>query len=282
MSPYREVRQTVYRILDARARDSGVARAGNVVLAGLILANVLAVILETVRTLHERFGPAFDAFEAISVAVFSVEYALRVWTCTLDPRYRHPIVGRLQYVVSPMALIDLAAIVPAYLPGDVFLDLRFARAIRLVRMLRALKVARYSRTMQTFANVFRDRTADLALIGIFLALLLVLSSSLMYFAEHGSQPESFSSIPAAMWWAVATLTTVGYGDIIPITAWGRVLGSIIALIGIGFFALPAGILAAAFAEEVHKSREAAAKTCPHCGGRLDGPTSSGRGATLIP
>jgi voltage-gated potassium channel len=243
------------------------------VLAGLILANVVAVILETVRALRDRFGAAFEAFEAISVAVFTVEYLLRLWTCTLDPRFRHPVFGRLRYMVSLVALVDLASIVPAYLPGDVFLDLRFARIIRLVRMLRVLKIARYSRTMQTFANVFREREADLALIGVFLLLLLVLSSSLMYFAEHARQPEQFSSIPASMWWAVVTLTTVGYGDVFPVTPWGKLLGAVIALIGIGFFALPAGILAAAFAEEVHKSREAVAKTCPHCGGGLDGDGS---------
>jgi voltage-gated potassium channel len=268
VNAYGDVRWTVHRILDARARDTGLERSGNVVLGALILANVLAAILETVRPWRERYGAAFESFEALSVDVFIVEYVLRVWTCTLDQRYRRPVIGRLRYIVSPLALIDLAAIVPALLPGDVFLDLRFARAIRLVRMLRALKVARYSRTMQTFANVFRERTADLALIGIFLALLLVLSASLMYFAEHGTQPEVFSSIPAAMWWAVVTLTTVGYGDVYPMTPWGKCLGALIALIGIGFFALPAGILAAAFAEEVHKSRSVETKSCPHCGGAL--------------
>lgn len=265
MSAYRDVRYTVYRIFDPRAREPGLERTSKIVLAALIISNVLAVILETVQSLAERFDSLFRAFEAASVAVFTVEYGLRLWTSTLDPRYRNRRTGRLRYLVSPLALIDLAAIAPAYWPGDVFLDLRFARA---VRILRALKFTRYSRTLQTFANVLRERRRDLALIGIFLALMLVISSSLMYFVEHGAQPGSFSSIPAAMWWAVATLTTVGYGDIFAITPWGKFLGSVIALIGIGFFALPAGLLAAAFAEEVRKGRSLE-KTCPHCGGSLE-------------
>jgi voltage-gated potassium channel len=260
-------RRIVYRILDPGARETLLERAGNVFLGSLILVNVLAVIVETVEPIRERWAFEFVAFEAFSVAVFTVEYLLRLWTCTLDPRFEGPLRGRLRFFLSPMALIDLLAIVPAYF-GDSFLDLRYARVLRLVRMLRALKLARYSRSVQTLSNVFRERRADLVLTTVLLLVLLVVSASTMYFAEHAAQPRTFSSIPAAMWWAVVTLTTVGYGDVYPITPLGKVLGAVIALLGIGLFALPAGILASGFADELQRARKAVEHRCPHCNGLL--------------
>jgi voltage-gated potassium channel len=236
-------------------------------LLNLILLNLVAVILETVPDLASRYGVAFDVFEAVSVAIFSVEYLLRLWSCTSNPKYRHPILGRIRFALTPLALVDLIAIAPAYVPGDVFLDLRYVRVVRLVRLLRVLKMARYSQTLRTFSNVVGARAWDLGLIGFFLVVLLIVASITMYFAEHDAQPEVFSSVPAAMWWAVVTLTTVGYGDIYPVTPLGKLFGSIIALLGIGFFALPAGLLAAGFAEEIHREREGK-KCCPHCGKEL--------------
>jgi voltage-gated potassium channel len=258
----------VYRILDPGSRETPVERAGNLFLGSLILLNVLAVIVETVEPIRERWAAEFVGFEAFSVAVFTIEYLLRLWTCPLDPRFGGTARGRLRFLLSPMALIDLLAIVPAYLPGDAFLDLRYARVVRVVRMLRALKMARYSRSVQTLSNVFRERRADLVLITVLLLVLLVVSASTIYFAEHAAQPRIFSSIPAAMWWAVVTLTTVGYGDIYPITPVGKFLGAIIALLGIGLFALPAGILASGFADELQRARKAVPQRCPHCHGEL--------------
>lgn len=257
------MKQIVYRILDADSRDSPIERAGNLILAGFIALNVVAVVLETVSSLHRRFFEVFAGLEAVSVAVFTVEYALRVATCTMDPRFRGALRGRLRFMATPVALIDLLAIVPAYLPGTVTFDLRYLRVIRLARMSRVLKFTRYSRTLQTFGNVVAAKRDELRWIAAFLIVLLVLASSSMYFVEHHAQPAAFSSIPAAAWWAVATLTTVGYGDIYPVTPLGKLLGSLIALIGIGFFALPAGLLAGAFAEELARQKQP--KTCPHCG-----------------
>lgn len=260
-------RQKVHRILDAEARDSTGERAANVFLAGLIILNVGAVMLETVPALSGRFGTVFAGFEGLSVAVFTVEYLLRLWSCTEDPRFPGTLRGRARFILTPLSLVDLLAILPAYLAGDASWDFRYVRALRLVRMLRVLKVARYSRALKTFGHVFREKRDELGLVGLFSLLLLVLASSSMYFAEHEAQPKAFSSIPASMWWAVMTLTTVGYGDVYPITPWGKVLGAIIALIGVGFFALPAGILAAAFAQELAK-RRAGPRNCPHCGKEL--------------
>ena len=264
---YLAVRREVFGVLDPQAKGTALERWGNGAIGFLILANVLEVIPESEPSFRTRFGVAFDSFEALSIAAFTVEYLLRVWTCVEQTPYQHPVMGRLKFAGSPMALLDLAVVLPGYLPARYFIDLRFARIVRLVRMLRVLKFGRYSRTLRTFATVFRKKQTDIGLMVLFLLILVVLSSSLMYFVEHAEQPDKFSSIPAAMWWSVMTLTTVGYGDIYPITALGKFIGSMIALIGIGFFALPAGVLAAAFADQIAHERAGAARprACPHCG-----------------
>jgi voltage-gated potassium channel len=269
-------REVVHRWLDPEVRDTGLERATNTMLAALILANVAAVVLESMDSVRARFAGAFDAFEWFSVAVFTVEYLLRVWSATADPRFAHPVTGRLRFMLTPGAIVDLVAIVPAYLPTA--LDLRFARIVRLGRMMRILKIGRYSRPLRTFGRVFHTRRDDLVLVGALLVVLLVVSSSAMYFLENRAQPETFSSIPASMWWAVSTLTTVGYGDIYPVTPLGKVVGSFLAMLGIGFFALPAGILAGAFARELRPQKAEGSIACPHCGKTIEGAVTSSREA----
>lgn len=156
-------------------------------------------------------------------------------------------------------LIDLIAILPFYFGA--MIDLRYLRALRLVRFLRLFKLARYSESLQLFATAFRLKRDELVITSALGMVLLLVSSSLMYFAERGAQPEEFSSIPAALWWGVITLTTVGYGDVHPETALGRALGAIVSVIGIGLFALPASLLASGFIEAARQRTI----TCPHCG-----------------
>ena len=258
------LRNRVYHALEVEDDDEGFERALNLGLMVLIIMNVGAVLLETVPQLQRRFGLAFDVLEAFSIGVFTLEYLLRLWSCTENQAYAGAVRGRLRFFLNPLALVDLAVIVPAYLPGDVFIDLRYVRIVRLIRMLRLLKMSRYSMTVQTFVRVAEEKRTDLGLISVLLTILLVLASSSMYFVEHSVQPQVYSSIPAAMWWAVQTMTTVGYGDMIPATPMGKFLGSVIALIGIGFFALPTGVLAAAFAEELARRRSVRG-ICPTCG-----------------
>lgn len=259
------VRRQVFELLEVRPEDRGVERAFNVAMLVLIVLNVAAVILETVAPIRAAFGPAFNAFEVFSVAVFTAEYVARLWSCTLDPRFAHPVQGRIRFATSFLALVDLIAILPSLIPGGV-LDLRFIRVLRLMRVLRMLKVARYSQSLQTLGRVLAAKRYELVVTAIAGALLLICASSLMYFAENEAQPEQFSSIPAAMWWGVETLTTVGYGDLFPVTPVGKVMGSVIAVLGIGLFALPAGILASGFSEELRRSGP---RRCPHCGGQVD-------------
>ena len=260
--------------LDHKTRISGILEPGDEdskyfdpFIIGLIFLNVAAVVLETVDWIYLRYASLFDAFNIFSVAVFTVEYALRVWSCTVNPEFGDPVRGRLRFMVTPLALIDLTAVLPFYLPF-VFVDLRFMRALRLFRLFRVLKLARYSDSLQTFVDVLKLKKEELLLMLFAIMILLVVSSSLMYDAEHEAQPDAFSSIPAAMWWGIVTLATVGYGDIYPVTPWGKFIGSIVVILGIGLFALPTGVLASGFAEVLARRKdeqEKAGMICPHCG-----------------
>jgi voltage-gated potassium channel len=165
-----------------------------------------------------------------------------------------------------MALIDLVAILPFYLPFA-RMDLRSMRVVRVMRIFRLAKLGRYSESLQTLQRVFKAKKEQLADTVFILLVLLVMASSLMYFAENHVQPDKFSSIPAAMWWAVSTLTTVGYGDVYPFTTAGKIIASVIAVLGIGMFALPTGILGAGFVEEREQRKRHL--RCPHCGKEFD-------------
>lgn len=247
----RRLRRRAWEILESLNPRDVPARCCQIFIIGLILANVAAVLASTEESLAARYGPLFEGFELFSVVVFTVEYLARLWTAPEDPqhRYRHPVLGRLRYGLSFFALVDLAAILPFYLAFMIPLDLRVLRALR---MLRALKLTRYSAAVETLATVFYNERRALAASFLIMLVLLVVSSSLVYLAEHGAQPKAFSSIPAAMWWGLATLTTVGYGDVVPVTALGRLIGGFVTVLGVAMFALPAGILASGFAQEIRR------------------------------
>jgi voltage-gated potassium channel len=266
-----DLKDKAYRILEKAVPGDELyeySRAFDKFILTLIVLNVAAVILETVQTLSLRYGRELRAFEVVSVTVFSIEYLLRVWACTSDPRYRRPLRGRLKFVLSPMALVDLAAILPFYVPMVVRIDLRFIRALRLFRLFRLLKVGRYSDSVRSIGAVLRSKKEELVITVFVVSILLTVSASVMYFVENQAQPDQFSSIPASMWWGMATLTTVGYGDVYPVTPLGKAFAAIIAMLGIGMFALPAGIFASGFEEEIKKRREGA-RICPHCGRSLE-------------
>lgn len=260
----KRLQQRIYELLEVAHPDDTASRVTDLFLFVLIALNVVAVIVETVEDLATQYAVVFQYFEVFSVGVFTVEYVLRLWTCVADRRYAHPVTGRLRFAGSWHAIVDVLAILPFYLPMFLPIDLRVIRALRFFRLLRFLKLSRYSESMRIFGKVLRSERSEL-LVALFVAgVLLVLGSSFLYIVEHEAQPDKFSSIPAAMWWGVATLTTVGYGDVAPITPLGRFLGAIVAVMGIGMFALPAGILASGFAREMNKRRDEP-EVCPHCG-----------------
>ena len=228
----------------------------------LILLNVAAVIIETVQPIYEKYHPFFDAFEIISVIIFSIEYIIRVWACTALEKYKHPVWGRLKYMVSLGAIIDLLAILPFYLPLIMAsTDGRILRILRLFRLFRIFKMGRYSMAFNLISVVMKKRKAELTVSLTLLVMMLIFASTLMYYIESDANPDGFQSIPQTMWWGVATLTTVGYGDVYPITPLGKFLAGIIAILGVGLFALPAGIIASGFESELsNKKKEEGTKS----------------------
>lgn len=256
----------IYDILVETEDDELIDKVIAVLLMILIALNSVAVVLETVDELSAAYGALFHAIEVVSVIIFSAEYLLRLWIAPLDSRYRKPLTGRLRYAATPLALIDLLAILPAFLPLIFPLDLRVIRFLRVLRLFRLFKMSRYVESLDTLDDVVKSKKEELIVTLVMISMLLLMASSLMYVVENEAQPDKFPSIPAAMWWGVATLTTVGYGDVFPITALGKLLGSIVAFLGIGIFALPTGILASGFADEIKKRREKiVVVVCPHCG-----------------
>jgi voltage-gated potassium channel len=275
-------KRRIFELLEIASDNDPISKGFDIFLISLIAVNVTAVVLETVQSLAESYGSFFETLEIGSIIIFSGEYVLRIWTCTEHEDYAHPVLGRLRYMVKPMAIIDLCAVLPFYLPVILPIDPRFMRSLRLFRLFRLFKMGRYSESLQTMGNVIKKKKEEFVVTIFVIFILLVLASSLVYTVEHEAQPEAFSSIPASMWWGMATLTTVGYGDVYPITPLGKFLGAVIALLGIGLFALPAGILASGFADEIQTKRgrsETEKKEnitiCPHCGKQISQPSKKG-------
>ncbi len=262
-------RARTWALLDTVRGGGRAAVALHGAIMALIVLNVIAVVLESIPRVAARWAGPLHVFEFFSVFLFIIEYLARAWACTAAPRYATPW-GRLRYLCSPMALVDLIAILPTLLLFLPF-DLRVMRALRLVRLARLGKLGRYSEASSLLMRVLRTRREELLLSFSLLAILAVICASLMYYVEGAAQPEAFPHIPAALWWAFITITTVGYGDVYPVTALGRVLGGATALLGILMLALPTGVFGAAFIDEVNRQKRAAAqpRACPHCGGPLD-------------
>ncbi len=218
----------------------------------LIVANVIVFAASTVADLAAAYHLWFELFNITSVLVFTVEYMARLWVCIDLPPLRHmaPWKARLRFAATPLLIIDLLAILPFYL-GNLFgVDLR---VLRVLRLLRFLKIARYSPALQILLRVLRSELWALFGALIIMFSLILLSASLLYSVEREAQPEQFGSLPAAMWWSLATLTTVGYGDVVPVTPAGKVLGGMFMMFGLAMYALPIGILSSGFAREIARN-----------------------------
>ena len=215
----------------------------------LIVLNIAAVCLESVKHIGNEYKVAFNAFEFFSVVIFSIEYVLRVWSAPArnDLGNSTNILKRMKYIFSFTGLIDFLAIIPSILPyffGG--LDLRWLRVLRLLRL---LKISNYSSALEDFFSAIKADWRSFSAALYLMVIALFLSSALMYIAEHDSQPEKFSSIPETMWWGLITLTTVGYGDVSPVTPLGKIIGAFTAIMGVCTVALLTGIVASAFANQ---------------------------------
>lgn len=258
-----------FRVLEVEEDTSLLSRWVNGLILGLIGVNILSIVLESFATLYARYQLLFTWIEMISVIIFTVEYIFRLYVS--DLKYNSgPVRSRVKHVFSLMALIDLFAILPFYLPFIGF-DLRFIRIFRLTRIFRLFKLNRYSKAMRLIQEVMRDKKEPLVATVWLMFFIILFSSTLMYYVETDHQPDLFPNIVATFWWAIATLTTVGYGDIYPVTVMGKVIASVIAVAGIGLVALPTGIISSGFLEKIEKSKAAPSLRCPHCQEYLEQP-----------
>ena len=246
----------------------------------LIAVNVVIVVAETFDV---QMGPLFHSIEIFSVVIFSIEYILRLWTADLLYPNLNGVLARLRYMFTFMALIDLAAIMPFYVPFLLPHNLIVLRSLRALRLLRLFKFTRYTNVTGTIGSVFKKKASQIVSSMSVIIILMIITSVLMYNVEHAAQPDKFSNAFDSLWWTVATITTVGYGDIYPITIPGQIFSGIIAFLSIGLIAIPTSIISSGFIEQVNqakeekeaKEREAREKEqsrktfCPYCGNKLD-------------
>ena len=254
-------RNRIYQILEFTDPEDRTSRFVSFGIVGLIIVNVLAIVLESLPSLYQTYEKTFFRLEIVSCTIFIIEYVLRVWASVEDPNTIESESGkqitngkrRINFMLKPLAIIDFLAFVPVFLqllfPG---VDLRFLRALRLLRV---FKLTRYFQSFEMILEVLHDEWRSLAGTVFIMLVILVIAACGLYYIERDIQPDKFGSIPEAMWWAMAALTTVGYGDSYPITPIGKIIGSIVTLLGIGMVALPSGILASSFSERMRQRRE---------------------------
>ena len=245
------LRLWLHDVLEAGHSGNRISLCVDSFLFALIVLNVIAFALGTVERVHARYGELLELLNLISVAIFTVEYIARLWVCVefLPLRHLPGWKARLKFAVRPLMIVDFLAIAPFYLSVLLQMDLRVLRVFRLVRF---LKLARYSPALQTLGKVVVNERHALGGAAIVMCALLLFASTVMYFVERHVQPEAFGSVPAAAWWAVATLTTVGYGDVTPATDLGKLFGGLMMIFGLGMFAIPIGIMATGFAQEINR------------------------------
>lgn len=246
-------RLKVFKLLE-HPLDSAFNRAVNYFIIGLIVLNILATVIDSMPEVHDAYGGALYVFELFSVLVFTLEYILRVWSSVESSEVQEGSAFsiRLRHMMKPIAIIDALAILPFYLGMFFTLDLRFMRFFRLLRI---FKLTRYSRSLNILLTVLRNESQSFGMTLSILLTILLLSAGGIYVFEKDVQPENFGSIPHSLWWAISTLTTVGYGDVTPVTTGGKLFGALVMIVGIGMVALPTGILSSAFSEEIRYRRD---------------------------
>lgn len=255
-----KLKKKIYLILEMKDEGSYISLLVNTVIMTLIFFNVIAVILESVQEYHIAYAKEFWYFELVSIIIFSTEYCIRVWVSSENRQYSGGFRDRLRYMLTPMALIDLIAIIPFYLGMFINIDMRI---LRILRLFRVFKLSRHFAVMGILGSVLRNESKTLLSAIFIMFILVVLSAAGIYVVERTHQPDVFGSIPSAMWWATVTLTTVGYGDVVPLTVPGRLLGVVITVLGVGMAALPAGIIASGFTSELARRRDKYEMTARH-------------------
>jgi len=242
------IKERVFQIIEKPKSGDRAGHAFEIFIVTLISLNMVAVIISSFNEIDPDLITVLDVFEVFSIVIFSAEYALRIWTSPL--KYEN--LPYIRYIFSFAAIIDLLAFLPFYLPFLADIDLRYLRLLRLFRMLRIFKLSRYNNSFDIIGRALKSEKPKLLLILFILVLLMLFASASMYYIENQYQPDKFSNILSTLWWAVATLTTIGYGDVYPVTTIGKILGGVIAILGIGLIALPSGIISSALIQEASR------------------------------
>lgn len=214
-------------------------------------------MIDSVTWIHDKYETELYIFEIVSVTIFTIEYVLRIIAHKRNV---------IRYIFSFYALVDLIAILPFYIPFIIKIDLRFLRLLRLLRVFRVFKTAKYSNSFDLLGDVFNDKKKELGITIFIVLILMVVSAFLEYHFENPAQPEKFNNLFSSLWWATATLTTIGYGDIYPITTMGKIIGGFLSILGIGVVAMPTGILSAGLMQRIESRKK---MKCPHCGKEID-------------
>jgi len=257
-------RQKLFHILHKPSPQNPWARYVNYLLAALIVSNALFVAIETVPSIGPAFHTYFLTFEILSTTIFAVEYLARLWVCVEQERYSEPVMGRLRYALSPLPIFDLIVILTFWSA----VDLRFLRVARMVRLLKVLNMAHFEQSLARVGAALNRRKELLIVAVVMMVLCIYASAAILYQVEHSTQPKVFSSIPETLWWAMTTLTTIGYGDMVPVTPLGKFCAGLISVFGIGVFALPTAIVTAAIVEAGASDRGVV--ICKHCGKDANG------------
>ncbi len=286
-----KLERTLYSIVDEESDERPIAKVFNYVIITLILLSVVEMVLETIQSVYDEYYVYLKAFEIFSIIVFTFEFLARVITARLAFNEPNRLKAISKYVFSFYGLVDLISILPFYLPM-IGVDLRVVRTLRLLRFLRLFKIARYNDSLSLIKSVMLEKRAEIGVSCFVIIIVMVIASFIMYYAENEAQPEQFPNVLACVWWAIVTLTTVGYGDVYPITLAGKIIGGLIAFLGIGLVALPTGIISAGFLEKINQKAEEIAEAakakhgddhqhthvahddgqkhfCPYCGHRID-------------
>ncbi|MGE5474175.1 MAG: ion transporter [Ignavibacteriales bacterium] len=262
------LKRRIFEIVEDDISESLAHKVFEFFIITLIISNVFIIVIEPF--VSKQF---FVIFEIFSVGVFSIEYLIRIWTADLKYSGESNLKAKLKFIISPMGIIDLVSILPFYI-SILLPRVPDGRILRVLRLIRLFKLTHYFDSFRVVKKVFMKRKSELIVTGFIAFTIIFISSVLMYEVEHDAQPDKFIDILSSFWWAIATLTTIGYGDVYPITHIGKFIGALISLVGIGVVALPTGLLSSGFIEEFKNSKDDNGKSekiqyCPHCGEKLD-------------
>ena len=256
---YSDIKKCVHTILDNPEKEDKRTELVHILIAVAILVNAFAIILYTVQDIASLYSGILNLIINSSLLLFALEYILRIWSCTDTKNPLRMVTDRLKYAMSFYLIIDLLSIIPIFIPFILPNQITLIRLLRLVSIFKLGRFTKYSKSLEQLKRVFKRKSEIFVIMLFFLVFILLFSSVIMYVVEYSAQPDKFSSIPASLWWAIMTVTTVGYGDIIPVTPLGKIIASFVTLTGVLILALPSAILATGFIEERQNQRVQASK-----------------------